>query len=260
MPMQRRTFGDAAVLASGLLEDVGVLGVFTECTGGSSSGPFASLNLSYSVGDDAAHVHANRARVIDMLDIPAFAIAGLVHGGTITRVGPKRAGAGFDEPDDAVRETDGLASASLRLPMAVTTADCVPLIYASSAEPTVAIVHAGWRGFAAGIVGAGLALFDEPGSVRVAIGPAIGPCHYEVGTDVALAVSAASEAGAVTQQDGEILRLDLVATASRILEAGGAGDVEDSGLCTACESERFFSHRRDGITGRQMAIAMRSSR
>jgi len=258
--MRSRPLGETSVLVSGLLDGVGVLAAFSERTGGFSRRPYESLNVSYSVGDEDARVRENRSRLIEGLGIPAFAVAGLVHSGSITRIGPKRAGAGFDDPSESVPNVDGLTTATSGLPMAVTTADCVPLIYASSAQPSVAIVHAGWRGFAAGIVGAGLALFEDPGTVVVAIGPAIGPCHYEVGTDVALAVAAGSEVGAVTQQQGDGVRLDLVATARKVLEAGGAGGVEDSGLCTACETERFFSHRRDGTTGRQCAIAMRASR
>ncbi|MEX2275220.1 MAG: polyphenol oxidase family protein [Actinomycetota bacterium] len=258
--MQPRPLGEASVLVSALLQEIGVFGAFTERSGGDSPAPFASLNMSYSVGDDAALVRGNRLRVIEGLDIPPFAVGGLIHGATITRIGPKRAGAGFDDPQQNVPDADGLATASIGVPMAVTTADCVPLIYASSAEPTVAIVHAGWRGFAAGIVTAGLAMFDDPGRAVVAIGPAIGPCHYEVGTDVALAVAAASQVGAVTERHGDVLRLDLVGTARAMLEAEGVGRVEVAGVCTGCEADRFFSHRRDGITGRHAAIAMRSAR
>jgi copper oxidase (laccase) domain-containing protein len=104
-----------------------------------------------------------------------------------------------------------------------------------------------------------MAQLPTPADVRIAIGPAIGPCHYAVGEDVALAVSAGTETGAVTtRRDGQ-LYLDLIATARAELRSGGFRKVEDTGLCTACESKRFFSHRRDeGITGRQAGIAMRS--
>ncbi len=248
--------GGQVLVATGLAE-LGVLAAFTERTGGVSREPFATLNASLAVGDDPSAVGANRRVVIAGLDVPAFAIAGLVHGSTITRVGPKRAGAGFDAREEALPATDALATASPRIPLAVTTADCVPLVYASLREPTVVVAHAGWRGFAAGIVEAALSVYEVRSSVRVAIGPAIGPCHYEVGSDVALAVAAGAQAGAVTETDGAVLRLDLVGTARRILEAADVDRVDDTGLCTACESERFFSHRRDGTTGRQLAIGMR---
>ena len=141
--------------------------------------------------------------------------------------------------------------------IAIQTADCMPLVLASSEEPLITVVHAGWRGFAAGIVEAGANLFGNPKTVRAAIGPTIGPDHYEVGEDVALAVSAGSSAAAVTEtRDGKLF-LDLPATAKRVLRAAGVTKVEDTGLCTACEPDRFFSHRRDGVTGRQVAVAMR---
>jgi copper oxidase (laccase) domain-containing protein len=134
----------------------------------------------------------------------------------------------------------------------------MPMILASEGEPLLAVVHAGWRGFASGIVAEGAALFEDPDRVRAAIGPTIGPCHFEVGEDVALAVSAGSEAGAVTEKrDGSIF-LDLVATAKRVLRSAGVRRVDETGLCTACERDRFFSYRRDGVTGRQLALAMRS--
>ena len=107
---------------------------------------------------------------------------------------------------------------------------------------------------------AGAALFDDPKQVRAAIGPTIGPCHYEVGGDVALAVSAGSSAGAVTEERDGRLFLDLVATARRILRAEGVTKVEDTGLCTASEPERFFSYRRDGVTGRQLALVVRRAK
>jgi hypothetical protein len=244
-------------LVSDELAEIGIFAAFTERLGGVSSAPFDTLNASFSVGDDGDDVRENRERVRAAFDVPPFAIAGIVHGSTVTRVGPKRRGAGFGAPGGAVAGADGLATASPQLPIAVTTADCVPLVYGSTSESTVVVVHAGWRGFAAGIVAAGIGVFRDTAAVRVAIGPAIGPCHYEVGADVALAVAAGSPAGAVTEGEGERLRLDLVGTARSILVEAGVHGVTDTGLCTACAADRFFSHRRDGEGGRQLAIAMR---
>ena len=196
--------------------------------------------------------------MIEGLDVPAFATAEQVHGANAVRVGAKRAGAGFDDLESRIPRTDALFTASSGLPLAVLTADCMPLVFASPAAGVVAVVHAGWRGIAAGILARAAALFDDPADLRVAIGPAIGPDHYEVQADVALAVASASEAGAVTQQKGGKLHLDLPATAKAHLKQLGVRKVEDAGLCTACERTRFFSHRRDrGTTGRQAGIALR---
>ena len=101
------------------------------------------------------------------------------------------------------------------------------------------------------------AAFDSPKDVRVAIGPAVGPDHYEVGEDVALAVAAGTEAGAVTERRDGTTRLDLVGTIRAELRALGIRRVDDTGLCTACHPDRFFSYRRDEITGRQAAVAVR---
>jgi purine-nucleoside/S-methyl-5'-thioadenosine phosphorylase / adenosine deaminase len=258
MGFQRRQLGDRAhALVSSDLEDIGVLGAFTERGGGDSSAPFDSLNASFSVGDDPAAVRANRRRIVEGLGVPPFAIAALVHGDYLVRVGSKRAGAGFEDPAESIAGADGLLATGVGVSLAVTSADCVPLVFASPSEPTIAVVHAGWQGFAAGIIARTAAAFERTSDLHVAIGPAIGPCHYEVGEDVALAVASGSDAGAVASRREGRTVLDLVATARGILKAAGVRRIEDTGLCTACEGRRFYSHRRDGASGRQAAVAMR---
>jgi polyphenol oxidase len=258
MALERRPLGRKGfALVSTELERAGFLAAFTERTGGESPKPYDSLNVSFEVDDDPERVAANRARVIGGLGIPPFATAEQVHGSKIVRVGAKRSGAGFEDLDTRVAGADGLVTTSARIPLAVLSADCLPILLASPGQGLVAVIHAGWRGLAAGIVSRAAALFDEPREVRGAIGPAIGRDHYEVGDDVALAVAAGSEVGAVTERRGGRTYLDLGGTARAVLKAAGIRRVEDSGLCTACERRRFFSHRRDGSTGRQAAVAMR---
>lgn len=259
MAFERRKLGGRGfALVSTTLEGAGFLAAFSERSGGRSEPPYASLNLSFSTGDRATRVAANRRHLVDGLGITTITVPGQVHGRHLVRIGPKRVGAGFDGPDGVIAGTDGLWTSSAGIPLAVLTADCVPLVLASPTERRVAVVHAGWRGIAAGILAAALAAFESPREVRAAIGPTIGPCHYEVGEDVALAVAAASEAGARTRREGSSLRLDLVGTTRAALRAAGVRRVEDTGLCTACERRRFFSHRRDGAaTGRQGAVAVR---
>jgi polyphenol oxidase len=101
-------------------------------------------------------------------------------------------------------------------------------------------------------------VYRRAADVRVAIGPAIGPDHYEVGPDVARAVASGSNAGAVVREGHGRLHLDLVETAHAVLAAAGIKRIVDTGLCTACEADRFFSHRRDGRTGRQLAVGVRT--
>jgi hypothetical protein len=258
MGIQRRALGRGFALVSTTMERAGFLAAFSERLGGVSEGPFRALNVGASTGDDPARVAENRRRLIDGLSIPPFALGGQVHGARVARVGPSRAGSGFAEPDGAIPASDVLVTGTVGVPLAVLTADCVPLVLASPAARRVAVVHAGWRGLAAGVIRAAVARFGAADDILAAIGPAIGPCHYEVGEDVALDVAAGSEAGARTVHRDGSLRLDLVGTARDVLRAAGVRRIESVGLCTACERRRFFSHRRDGgTTGRQAAVAMR---
>jgi YfiH family protein len=257
---RRMTDGGYALVATDL-ERIGVVAAFTERTGGESRSPFESLNVSFSVGDDPSAVRANRRRIARGLGVGPFACAGLVHGSSVTFLGLDREGAGFDDPNGVVAGTDALATRASGLPLAITSADCVPLVLASSSEPTIVVVHAGWRGLAGGILSRAVALFERADDVAVAIGPAIGPDHYEVGTEVVAAVERAPLSAVVATRVGERLALDLVGTARRTLERAGVEDVGDTGLCTACERSRFFSHRAEGgTTGRQVAIAVRRTR
>jgi len=258
MAFERRDLGEGAfAIVSMELRELGVLAAFTERAGGVSAAPFDSLNVSFTTGDQPDAIRANRKRVIEGLGTPPFAVAGLVHGAKLVRVGPQRAGVGFEAAGEAIAGTDGLLTATPGVAMVVTSADCAPIVLASEKEPTVVVVHAGWRGLAAGIVTRAAAVFERPGAARAAIGPAIGACHYEVGGDVALAVAAGSAVGAETERRDGRLFLDLVGTARRILSEAGVGAVEDTGLCTQCHTDRFFSHRGEGRTGRQAALAMR---
>ena len=259
MSFERRALGRSGyALVSVSLERAGFLAAFTERTGGTSPEPFDSLNLSQAMGDDARLVAANRRRVLDALGLRPFASAEQVHGAGVARVGRRRAGAGFRDAESRIPKTDALVTSAVGLPLAILTADCVPIAMASPESGLLAVVHAGWRGLAAGILPKAARAFDDPADVRVAIGPAIGPCHYEVGEEVADAVGRASETGAVTERRGGRVFLDLAGTTRRVLRSLGIRRVDVADLCTACERRRFFSHRRDGPrTGRQALVAVR---
>lgn len=259
--MQRRSLGNHAAvgLESTAFREAGFLGLFTERTGGMSTAPFASLNLSYSSGDKAGNVAANRQQVIDALEIAPFAVGGQVHGSHIVHVGSSRAGSGWDGPDSVIPDTDGLSTKSRQVPLAIATADCVPVLLSSPTEGRVAAIHAGWRGTAAGIVDKAVDLFTEPTNLLAVIGPAARGCCYEVGVDVALSVAAGTAGGAVTEQRGGRTYLDLPRSIAETLRVLGVRQVEDEGSCTIHEQDRFFSHRRDGSPGgRQFAIAQRN--
>jgi YfiH family protein len=146
-------------------------------------------------------------------------------------------------------EGDALVTDSSGLALAVVTADCVPVLLAGPSG--IAAVHAGWRGIASGVIPATLTALGKPAGWTAWIGPAIGPCCYEVGEDVARPFREAF--GADVVRDGT---LDLWTAAERALRAAGVEQVQRFDICTSCHGDRFFSHRRDaGKTGRQGVIA-----
>lgn len=258
MSFDERPVGDrGSVLVSTAMERAGFLAAFTGRSGGASAGAFDSLNLSQVVGDDEAAVRANRRLLVEGLGLGGpFALPEQVHGGDLATIGPDGAGAGFDDPSARCAGADALVTAEAGTPVAVLTADCLPIAIAAPASGLLAIVHAGWRGLAAGIVVRAAARLGEARGLVAAIGPAIGPDHYEVGEEVADAVDAASPAGARTERRNGRLFLDLAGTAEATLRHIGVREVDVAGICTACERARYFSHRAEGgRTGRQAVVA-----
>jgi purine-nucleoside/S-methyl-5'-thioadenosine phosphorylase / adenosine deaminase len=253
---RRRLDGELWALVAPGLERRGFLAAFSERTGGESDRPYRSLNLGFRTGDEVDRVRANRGRLVAALNLPPFATARQVHGTDVVHVGPGLAGRGFAEPEGGLSRGDVLSTSARSVPLGVLAADCLPIALASEAEGRLVAVHAGWRGLARGIIRVAVGLFEEPAGVAAAVGPAIGPCHYEVGAEVVEAVDAAGERAVWRRRDGGRF-LDLAATAARSLAASGVPDIEDAGLCTACHPERFYSHRRDGRTGRQGMVVMR---
>lgn len=169
------------------------------------------------------------------LDPAQIATARQVHGAELAVGRP----AG-EEP-----EADGHVVVSSDQAAMVFVADCLPVAVAGPGG--VAILHCGWRGLAAGIVARGV---GAVGATHAAVGPGIGPCCYEVGEEVLDAFAGLGEGVA----EGRML--DLPEVARRSLRAAGVGSVESAGLCTRCESERFFSHRREAAAaGRQAGLA-----
>jgi hypothetical protein len=217
--------------------------VFTTRAGGVSEGPYASLNLGRATDDLPANVAENRRRACAEIgaDPDAVAMNYQCHSATVHRGRPGSRG----------ERGDGLWTDERGLPLLALGADCLPIALArvNGDRPAVAVVHAGWRGLLAGIASAGVAALG--GLVTAMVGPGIGPCCYEVGEEVADPFRAAFGFGLV--RDGH---LDLWTAAERSLRAAGAVRVERIDLCTACNPELFFSHRRDdGLTGRQGVLA-----
>jgi len=237
---------------------VGARAAFATRTGGVSEAPFDRLNLGVLTDDSNVAVVANRERLAAALGFdPARIPIGLqVHGADLAfHTGPQSPSP-FAEPGSQIPEVDGHIATEPGLAPLVFTADCLPVALAGPGG--VAMLHCGWRGLAAGIVARGA---EAVGATDAAIGPGIGPCCYEVGPEVLNAFSdlgegIATPAGGPESRAGDDIsahrRLDLGEVARRLLVAAGVERIEAAGLCTACEPELFFSHRRDaGRTGRQ---------
>jgi YfiH family protein len=223
---------------------------FSTRQGGVSDGPFASLNLGIRTDDEPANVVENRTRLCEALSVDrdGATMAWQRHGATVRRAEAR----GVVTPGTVYDHCDGLWSDQPGQGMLLLTADCLPIALArtNGGTPALAILHAGWRGLLAGIVGEGARTLGG-GGLTAAIGPSIGPCCYEVGEEVAAPFREAF--GDDVVRDG---KLDLWTSAERALRAAGCASVERLDLCTACDADRFFSHRRDdGRTGRQGIIA-----
>jgi purine-nucleoside/S-methyl-5'-thioadenosine phosphorylase / adenosine deaminase len=227
----------------------GARAAFSTRIGGVSESPYESLNVAIRTGDEPDSVRANRGRLAEALgrDPDNVVMGRQVHGPELRR---------HDRPQkprvfaDAVRspdEVDAHATASPELTPLVMVADCLPVALAG--PDGVAMAHCGWRGLAGGIVEKAV---RAVGAESAAIGPGIGPCCYEVGEEV---LKQFADLEGVAR--GWMLDLTLVAT--RLLERAGVGSIESSGLCTSCNEELFYSHRRDGErTGRQAGLVWRN--
>jgi YfiH family protein len=232
------------------LEIDGTRVAFTDRHGGVSDAPYDTANLGFATGDDAAAVVENRRRVANDLhgsDARPWAWVRQEHGGRVLQV---------DAPGGA-GDADALVTTRTDVSLVVLVADCAPI--ALVAGDAVAAVHCGWRGLTAGVIDAAVEAVRERGRspVRAVVGPCISPAHYEFGveeleqvTHVAPVVRARTEAGAPA--------LDLRAGVGAMLAAAGVGDRTDVDVCTY-ESGDHFSHRRNGVTGRQALIVTRRS-
>jgi YfiH family protein len=219
----------------------GYVVAFSTRQGGVSSGPYASLNLGRLTDDTDAHVEENRLRLCAEVgaDPDSVAMNRQVHAAAVHKAATGARG----------RPGDGLWSDEPGVPMLKFTADCLPVGLArTNGTRALALLHVGRLGLLEGIVEAGVAAVGGP--LAAVIGPGIGPCCYEVGGDI--------RATYRERFGTEVLagrNLDLWTAAEHSLRAAGVESVERLDLCTSCNPDRFFSHRRDrGVTGRQGVI------
>ena len=214
--------------------------------GGVGGGVYDNFNLADHVGDAAEVVAANRRALATQVAAPPLWLT-QVHGVACVDAAVAAPGAAADA---VFARTPARACA-------VMTADCLPLLLCDGAGTVVAAAHAGWRGLAAGVIDATVAAMQVPGTQLMAwLGPAIGPAAFEVGDEVRAAFmhdDAGAASAFVAHGRGKWL-CDLYALARRRLARLGVSRVFGGGFCTYTEGERFFSYRRDGVTGRMATL------
>lgn len=250
----------------GLPANVGAL--FTVRAGGVSQAPYGDgqggggLNLGVHVGDDPAHVAANRARLEAVLPgTPAW--LSQVHGvAVVDAAGPFEA---VPEADASVASTPGAVCL-------VMTADCLPVLFSSGDGQVVGAAHAGWRGLAGGVLQGTVAAMRARGAGKILawLGPAIGPQQFEVGREVLQAFLDGAQGDAERQAvrqafaavsgkegNGDKYLADIYALARIMLLRAGVSNVSGGQHCTVSDAAQFYSYRRDGVTGRQASLIWR---
>lgn len=225
--------------------------------GGVSAGPHATLNLGAAVGDDAAAVAENRRRFAAQLDGARPVWLRQVHGARVLRLRAADLDAALPEADAAWTDEPGIACT-------VQVADCLPVLLAAPDGRAVAAAHAGWRGLAGGVLDAAVAALCDgagvaPAELQAWLGPCIGPTAFEVGPEVREAFAAdAAHLVYRPRPDGEARWLaDLPALARARLRRAGVRELSGGAWCTVGDRSRFFSYRRDGVTGRFAAAVWR---
>lgn len=249
--------------APNLVELDRVVHAFSTRWGGVSPPPFASLNLGYHTGDDGARVTENRRRFLASLGarLDDAICAEQVHSAAVRRVGAPDRGRGAADPHTPVPGVDALATGDAGSLLLLCFADCVPVFLADRRQGAVALAHAGWRGSLAGVVEAAVAemgrLGVEPAALVAALGPCIKPCCYEVSPELAQRFTARFGPGVARRSRRGAPSIDLAEANRRALEASGVpgASIYVEPECTACRTDRYFSHRAEGgATGRMAAV------
>jgi YfiH family protein len=220
----------------------------TTRVGGVSAAPYDSLNLGDHVGDLPANVFANRALLKNILPAEPLWLR-QVHG---TRV---------STPSDRSNEADAIVSNIPGEVLAIMTADCLPVLFANKAGTVVGAAHAGWRGLCAGVLENTVTAMQKlagnvgAGEISAWLGPAIGPQTFEVGRDVVQAfqdseIAYLKDAFIPIPQKPKKYLANIYSLARSRLQTIGVHQIEGGQFCTVTQADRFFSYRRDGVTGR----------
>ena len=239
-----------------------VLALCTTRQGGCSAAPYESFNLAHHVGDNKSAVAKNRAHLVAALpDGVTLSWLSQVHGTIVVEAGQG------DHNSNSNPEADAQWSRNPRLACAVLTADCLPVLLCSVTGDVVAAAHAGWRGLLAGVLEATVSTMETPREQILAwLGPAIGPTAFEVGPEVREGFLGGASATGLPEMEACFTPhpdrtgywfADLYALARVRLGALGITGIYGGGLCTHTDSQRFFSYRRDGETGRMASLILR---
>ncbi len=256
--MQLRTTDGIRYYEFDSLAAVGVVHGILARHGGVSPAPYYSLNLSISTGDTRANVRANRERAFQALGRAPGSLADLwqVHSADVV------AAEAPNGTRDYQAKADALVTDRPEVTLFLRFADCVPILVYDPIRRAVGLAHAGWRGTLLDMAGATVRALMEryrsrPADLLAAVGPAIGPCHYAVGPEVVEAVQRVfgrHAQGLLHPENGSV-HLDLWAANAHCLRAAGVEQIEVAGLCTACNTGDFYSHRAEqGRTGRFGAL------
>lgn len=231
----------------------GVHMAFTTRKCGRSRAPFDSFNLGLHVGDDPKHVDENRKRLLtDLSGVERIAWLNQIHSTDVVTVDD-----GYGKAQDA----DAAVTRSRGIALAIMTADCLPVLLASDDGSVVGAAHCGWRGLAGGVLENTVRKMNtDPGKITAWLGPCIGPEAFEVGEIVRESFCSGNPDGdryfrVSPPKNGEIKYLaDLPGLARQKLRQMGVVRVISSGLCTYSDSSRFFSYRREHVTGRMASL------
>jgi YfiH family protein len=221
---------------------------------------FSDRALNMRFAEDLPPGESGRQAFCEALSIPPQDLVCLeqIHGANIVLAGSEMKGRGSLNRVDAVPRADGIISRERGIPLGVLTADCASVFFFDPRRQTVGMAHIGWRGAMAGLAEKMVAAFhnnfvSRPRDLHVALGPMIRPCCYEVGEEVASCFP-----GSASKRKGRIF-LDLPGVIRAALVTSGVPKthIEDSGFCTACQTDLFYSYRREGAScGRMLSVIM----
>jgi len=252
--------GPVQYLESTVLKDFGFLThAFLTRNGGVSQGCFSSLNFSLKVGDLPESVQRNLKIVEASFMVPEFFLMSQVHGDRVLLLKEKEATGAEESP-----QADAVITAERGIAIGIKTADCVPILLCDPVRKVIGAAHAGWRSTAAGIAPKTASAFVSHFSSKISdliavIGPCIGPCCYEVDRVVYEAMSKPDrDAGFKTKSADKWMLDPAEVNRSQLIAAGlDPSHVFSADICTACRSDLFFSHRKEGsATGRQFNFIM----